>query len=206
MPSSINHPHRCSANWIWDNPSHVPYRNDPLLIDKRNVHSRLGQRLMPIQQNCDLGQHANDVEKLIEFFNLADIFPKDAGVKRDMTKDFFWDRVRRPNKVGLDETAKKENIELHSGTRELLKRMSKHAFDRSYFQEFESDGEDDGSVQSMASTCYGSIVEGDINHDPVIEPGQDETLEQLKEAKTSHPEKIEDALKHLGNVKKKICR
>ena len=73
------------------------------------------------------------------------------------------------------------------------------------FQEFESDGEDEGSVQSMASTCCGSVVEGDTNHDTVIEPGQDETSEQLKEAKTGSPEKIEDALKYLGNVKKKKC-
>jgi len=90
--------------------------------------------------------------KLINFFELVDIFPKDYNVKREMMKDFFWDRVRRQKKEGSERTAKKENIEISIGTKELHDRMCHQEFSRDDFGEFESNTEDEGSVQSTAST------------------------------------------------------
>ena len=51
-------------------------------------------RRKSIQRNRALGQQESEVEKLINFFELVDIFPNDNDIKRKMTEDFFWDRVR----------------------------------------------------------------------------------------------------------------
>ena len=48
-----------------------------------------------ILQNRALGQQESDVVKLINFFELVDIFPKDYNVKRKMTKDFCLNKQLR---------------------------------------------------------------------------------------------------------------
>ena len=68
------------------------------------------------------------------------------------------------------------------------------------YDQFEFDCDDD-SMQSMASTCCESQANNINQTEEEDRPADADNWENLKEDDRS--DKIEDALKHLGNVRKK---
>jgi len=90
--------------------------------------------------------------KLVQFFLDADIFPKCNTGKRELTNNFFWDRVQRPSKIGSAKLKGMESVSMSISNQVLMERLCSIDVDRKDNGEFESDSDDD-SVQSMASTC-----------------------------------------------------
>jgi len=148
-----------------------------------------------------LTYHKQQVPSPRQFFLDADIFPKSNTDKREMSKDFFWDRVHRPTKIGSDKLKRMDSVSMSIGNQVLMERLcSKDAYTNDYGA-FESDSDDD-SVESMASTCC--AASNTVNAEEDVHVGgehNEDDWENLKE--TERPEQIEIALKHLGNVKKR---
>jgi len=48
------------------------------------------------------------VVKLVDYFSDADIFKGNSSAPREMTKDFFWSRVKKLDKAGSARTQRKE--------------------------------------------------------------------------------------------------
>ena len=68
--------------------------------------------------------------KLVQFFLDADIFPKSNTDKREMSKDFFWDRVHRPTKIGSDKLKRMESVSMSIGNQVLMERLCSKDADR----------------------------------------------------------------------------
>ena len=101
---------------------------------------------------------------------------------RELTKDFFWDRVHRPKKVGSVRARNKEEVTLSVGDKLLQERICGTESSRKDFDDFESVCDDD-SIASIASTCGGSRVTAKKNIHPEEDecPGMEEDWENLEE-------------------------
>jgi len=173
-------------------------RSKHIMAMRKSSYHRFGKRKNLPRRTTVVQEKSNS--KLVQFFLDADIFPKCNTGKRELTKDFFWDRVQRPTKIGSAKWNKIESVSMSIGNQVLMERLCSRDVDRKDYGEFESDSDDD-SVQSMASTCC--APSNNVNAEEDIRVGGDveENWENLKD--TIRPEQIEIALKHLGNVKKR---
>jgi len=97
-------------------------------------------------------------------------------------------------------TQRKEQCTVSIADQSLHDRLCGNDSARKDYDQFESDCDDD-SLQSMASTCCESQANNVNQTEEEDQPADADNWENLKEDDRS--DKIEDALKHLGNVRKK---
>ena len=139
--------------------------------------------------------NVGDVSRLIEFFERANIFPRNTDVKRTMHSNFFWKLVSRPKDIGSDLDKKKEEGRVRPGEEEMFNIICRNEDEKNDYQEFEDDvaGDDDENI-SIVSSCVDSCASGEA-----FEP--EEEWESLNE--TGRNSKISEALKKSGNAQKR---
>ena len=120
-----------------------------------------------------------------------------------MVPNFFWDYVRRPQKVGSKKDADLENVPLSAGHEILFDNLCNVEGKHDYFERFDvrNDEDDDDLVYVVSSTFGGEDCDGDLRIDDNEGPGEVDDWKQLDES--SRDVKIGESLKRLGNVRKK---
>jgi len=140
------------------------------------------------------------VKKLVDFFSDANIFKGNSSDAREMTKDFFWSRVRKPDNASSARMQRKEQCTVSVANQSLHDRLCGNECVRKDFDQFGSDCDDD-YLQSITSTCCDSQANNMNQPEEENQPADADNWENLKEEDRSG--KIEDALKHRGNEQKK---
>lgn len=144
------------------------------------------------------------IEKLVQLFEKADLFPLNSSVERKMHPNFFWNLVDKPEKAGTEKDKENEEATRTPMEKALFARLCMTEGERDVeFGEFEDPEKDDDEDISIVSSCMGSVSGGD-QHQVVdeTEPADAEEWENLDE-KEREVGILDGLKKHCGNVKKK---
>jgi len=122
-------------------------RSKHILTLMKSAYATFGHKRR--KRHHAIGSQENSIQKLVDFFTDANIFPSGDDLPCKLTKDFFCDRVRRPKKVGTVQARNKEGVTLSIGRKLLQERLCGTESLRKYYDDFESNC-DDASIASMA--------------------------------------------------------
>ena len=145
------------------------------------------------------------IAKLIAFFERARIFDPSNG-KRTLEKDFFWNLVRRPTKIGSKRIENREKVPLSKTMNEVYNRLF-HFGDKS--DDYANFDEDLDDAASAASSCMGDdtrergvaeVEDKDAPDDPDGLDGDEDWGDIKGKERTA---KITESLKKMGNVRQK---
>ena len=138
--------------------------------------------------------------KMSELFSRANIFPPRDSVPRTFTSSFFWDLVQRPTNVGSKKDKNLEKRELTKAEKYLHDRLCKAEHECADYEDFDVDDANDDDMQSNTSSVFAR--DDDDSANVLDDDAADaDDWEHLNEK--DRDDKIGDALKHMGNVKKR---
>ena len=142
----------------------------------------------------------NDILRLMNLFDKANIFPKRCEEKRELHEKFWWDIVRPRTNVGKKSARDKESVCENPAVFDLFEVLCQSESNRDY-EEFEIDnsGDDDEDVSVVSSTMGEAcnLAEETLLSSEDLEENWNEHDEKKKEAT------IDRSMKKLGNVKKR---
>ena len=138
-----------------------------------------------------------DISKLYSLLERSNIFPSNPTVKRKMNENFFWDHVERPEKVGSKKDSAKSTV-VKSELEELIENnLCKSESERNDYIEFELNVEEDDNENVSCCSTIGEDDTRESNNDGLEDVNGPEFLDLDDTVKDT---KINDALKHVGNV------
>ena len=140
-------------------------------------------------------------EKMVRLFVTASVFLMPASKARKMTSNTFWDFVRKPTNVGLAKDKDKEGKNRSAREQRIYDRLCINTDELGDYDEFDVEGgEDDDDLVSNSSSVFADDARTGVIVEDQDGPGE-EDWERLNE--NEKDQKIGDALKQVGNIKKK---